>query len=42
MSQIIPLILLGESFDRVSIQLDTSPNPDNLLVENGHQCSSID
>jgi hypothetical protein len=36
--EIILAILLGESFDVVSIQLDTSPKPNNPLVENGHQC----
>jgi hypothetical protein len=42
MSQIILVILLGESFDVASIQLDPSLNLNNPLVESGHQSSSID
>jgi hypothetical protein len=38
MSQTILVILLGESFDVVSIQLETSPCPGNPLVESRHQC----
>jgi hypothetical protein len=38
MSHIILVILVGGSFDMVSIPLDTSLNPNNLLVESGHQC----
>jgi hypothetical protein len=38
MSQNICVILLGEPFGGVSIQLDASLNPNNLLVESGHQC----
>jgi hypothetical protein len=37
MSQVILVIPLSESLDVVSIQLDTSPNPNNPLVESGHQ-----
>jgi hypothetical protein len=37
MSQIILLVLSGESFDVVSIHVDTSLSRNNPLVESGHQ-----
>jgi hypothetical protein len=41
LSEITMVILLGESFSVVFIQLDTSLSLNNPLFESGQQCRSI-